>query len=133
MIWVFHIHWDLNHPVRVVYALELAANILNIGAQVYSMIAVWMFVLSSSRKKMRFTLESHRTLFGAVKRLMDRFGWILMANTCFTALNLFYSLYYTIEYVHAHYCLAVLSTSFDCCCVNTFRFWLCRHSLRTGS
>ena len=30
---------------------------------------------------MRFTLESHRTLFGAVERLIDRFGWILMANT----------------------------------------------------
>ena len=136
------------HPVRVVYAVELVENVLTHGGRVYTIIAIGMFALFSQLlvvfyekaafaikfrswtlldEKMGFTLESHRTLVGAVERLMERFGWILMANTCFTALSLFYNLYYIIEFVHDRYWLAALSISFDFCCA-TFRLCLGCHS-----
>jgi len=144
----FSVYWDLNHPVRVVPVLESAAKVVTTLTQVYAVAAVWMLVLFSQllvgiykemalriesilssdvEEKMTFLLDSHHQLIGAVNQIRDRFGWILMANTCFMALNLFYTLYYSIEFLHDRYWvigfhhLLDLFTAF-------FRLWLGCHS-----
>ncbi len=140
----YSVYWDLCHPVRIVFALEIASNLVAIAAQVYAVAAVWMFLLCSQlfvgiyreialqiesglslgmEEKMGFLLDSHQQLVGAVNRVMDRFGWILMANTCFMALNLFYALYYSVEFFYDGYWFTGLYHSLDLL-IAFFRLWL---------
>ena len=142
------VYWDLYHPVWVILPLEMIAKVVAAIAQVCSVAAVLMFVLCSQlfveiyeeialqieskfssdmEEKMRFLLESHNQLVGAVKRVRDRFGWILLANTCLMALNMFYSLYYAIEFFHDGYWVAGFYHSLHLF-IAFFRLWLGCHS-----
>jgi len=144
----FSVYWDLNHPVRVVTVLESVAKLVTTLTQVYAVAAVWIFVLfsqllvgiyreiafqiesrlsSDMEEKISFLLDSHNQLVGAVNRVRDRFGWILMANTCYMALNLFYTLYYAIEFLYDGYWVAGFHHLLDLF-IAFFRLWLGCHS-----
>ena len=85
-------------------------------------------ILSSAlEEKMRFLLESHNQLVEAVNRVMDRFELIMIANTCLMALNLFYTLYYSIEFLHDGYWLHGFHHLLDFL-IALFRLWLGCHS-----
>jgi len=144
----FTVYWDLKNPTHVVFALDIATKLMATLAQVYAVAAVWMFVICSQlfdkiykeiaiqiesilssdmEEKMRFLLDSHHQLIGAMDRVIDRFELIMIGNTCFMGLNLFYTLYYTIEFLHDGYWLHGFHHLLDLL-IAFFRLWLGCHS-----